>query len=323
MAGASSEAGAESALQARAAERATPVALTIAGSDSGGGAGVAADLKAFAHCGVHGACVLTAVTAQSTMSVAAIHELPAGIVEAQFDAVLADLDVGAVKVGMLGGAAAAGAVARALARLAEAVPVVVDPVLVASTGARLLTPQAERILLGEIVPRATVLTPNLHEARALLGEPPQTARRRGASAADTVPGEDERAVADRLLEGLLALGPRAVVLTGGPGEDSPDEPDGGRVTDLFGMAGEDRAVEIAGARAPGGADHGSGCTHSALLAAELALGRGPLQAARRARELTGAAIAGGLRDVGAGNGPVDVIGLAALRAAELAVRPAS
>jgi len=288
----------------------TPVALTIAGSDSGGCAGVAADLKAFARCGVHGAIALTAVTAQNTVGVAAIHELPADVVLAQIRQVTADLSPRAVKVGMLGGGGAARAVATGLAELPAELPVVVDPVLASSTGTPLLTDaEAREALIEGILPRATVLTPNLGEARALAAF---------AGLSDPVPAgtPEAQSEAEDLLRALLSLGPRCVVLTGGhrlPAAPSPREP----VVDLFARAEPDGAtVELTGERAAGGADHGSGCTHSALLAAQLALGRDPLAAARRARELTGFAIAHGARELGAGAGPVDVIGLAARRAAE-------
>jgi hydroxymethylpyrimidine/phosphomethylpyrimidine kinase len=263
----------------------TPVALTIAGSDSGGGAGIQADLKAFARCGVHGMSAITAITAQSTVGVSAIHEVPPEIVLAQVRAVVADIGVDAIKVGMLGTARVTRAVAVALEELSPGTPVVVDPVMVAESGARLLEADAERALIGEILPRATVLTPNLPEARALAG---------------TAEGEEEPG---ELARALIALGPSAVVVTGGHG---------GRAVDLY-LDASGRLTEIAGERHPDGAAHGSGCTHSSLLAARLALGDTPLQAARVARALAGEAVAGGLRDLGAGAGPVDVLGLAERR----------
>jgi hydroxymethylpyrimidine/phosphomethylpyrimidine kinase len=266
----------------------TPTVLTIAGPDSGGGAGIQADLKAFARCGVHGACAITAITAQNTLGVSAIHELPPEIVLAQVRAVLGDIGVDAVKVGMLGTAEVTLAVAAALDELPAGTPVVVDPVMVAESGARLLARDAQRALVQEILPRASVLTPNLPEARALAG------REREA---------DEDAEAEALARAVRALGPRVVVLTGGHRT---------RVVDLFVDA--TRAVEIEGERHADGAAHGSGCTHSSILAAQLALGSSPLEAARAARRLAGAAVAAGLRDVGAGAGPVDVIGLARMRA---------
>jgi len=193
---------------------------------------------------------------------------------------------------MLATAEVALAVARALDELPAGTPVVVDPVMVAESGARLLEPEAERALVREILPRATVLTPNLPEARVLAGGLGHAA--------------DEDSEAESLLRAVLALGPRVVVLTGGHRE---------RATDLFlDSAGEGTIVSIEGERHPDGAAHGSGCTHSSVLAAQLARGRSPLAAARIARALAGAAVANGLRDVGAGAGPVDVLDLARMRA---------
>jgi hydroxymethylpyrimidine/phosphomethylpyrimidine kinase len=278
----------------------TPVALTIAGSDSGGGAGIQADLKAFARCGVHGTCAITAITAQNTVGVQAIHQVPPEMVLAQVRAVVDDIGVDAVKVGMLGTAQAIRAVACALDELPAGTPVVIDPVMVAESGARLLDPDAQSALLAEIVPRASVLTPNLPEARVLVGPAKADAAEVAGERRET--GEE----AHELARSLLALGPRAVVLTGGHRE---------RAVDLFlGDETGGEAVEIAGERHPEGAAHGSGCTHSSVLAAQLARGRSPLQAARVARELAGEAVAHGLRDVGAGPGPVDVLGLSQLRA---------
>jgi hydroxymethylpyrimidine/phosphomethylpyrimidine kinase len=285
----------------------TPVALTIAGSDSGGGAGIQADLKAFARCGVHGTSAITAITAQNTLGVSEILPVPAATILAQVRAVCTDMAPDAVKVGMLATADTAHAVAVALGELAAGVPVVVDPVMVAESGARLLDAGAERVLLDEILPRATVLTPNLPEARALLG---RSASEPGdGDAAD----QGDAAEAQSLARELLALGPAAVVITGGHRA---------RAIDHFVVAGDAgagvsgaRAVEIAGERHPDGAAHGSGCTHSSLLAAHLALGLDPLAAARAARTLAGEAVRDGLRDVGAGVGPVDVVGLARIRAA--------
>ncbi len=271
--------------------RETPTALTIAGSDSGGGAGIQADLKAFARCGVHGTSAITAITAQSTVGVSAIHPVPPEIVLAQVRSVVADIRIDAVKVGMLGTVAGTLAVARALDELPQGTPVVVDPVMVAESGARLLDEDAQRALIEQILPRTGVLTPNLPEARVL-------------AARSAVPGEGDVAEAEALARALLELGPRAVVVTGGHREHA---------VDLF-LDGGGEPVEISGERYRDGAAHGSGCTHSSLLAAQLALGRTPLQAARVARALAGAAVRDGLRDVGAGAGPVDVLGLARIRA---------
>ena len=276
------------------AQTRTPRALSIAGSDSGGGAGIQADLKAFARCGVHGMTAITAITAQSSVEVRAVHMVPAEIVLAQVRAVVGDIGVDAVKVGMLGTVEVTLAVARALDELPPGTPVVVDPVMVAESGARLLQPDAQRALVEEILPRATVLTPNLPEARVLAG--------RGSD------GETDTE-AQALARAVLARGPRIVVLTGGHRT---------RAVDLFvdgDDAGDGAAVEIPGERHPDGAAHGSGCTHSAALAAALALGQTPLEAARTARRLAGEAVRQGLRDVGAGAGPVDIVGLEARRSA--------
>jgi hydroxymethylpyrimidine/phosphomethylpyrimidine kinase len=264
----------------------TPTALTIAGSDSGGGAGIQADLKAFARCGLHGTCAITAITAQNTLGVSAIHPIPPEIVLAQVQAVVADISVHAVKVGMLGTAAITHAVAQALDGLPSGTPIVVDPVMVSESGSQLLEDDARRALVEEILPRATVITPNLPEARILVGGD------------TTIDG-------DQLVRALLALGPRIVVLTGGHRAQA---------TDLFlDSSGDGQIVEIPGPRHPDGAAHGSGCTHSSVLAAQLALGHTPLQAAFIARAHTGTAVADGLRDLGAAPGPVDVLGLSRRR----------
>jgi hydroxymethylpyrimidine/phosphomethylpyrimidine kinase len=278
----------------------TPRALTIAGSDSGGGAGIQADLKAFARCGVHGCSAITAITAQNTLGVSAVQLVPCEIILAQVRAVLADIGVDAVKVGMLATEAIVHAVATAIDELPLGTPVVVDPVMVAESGAQLLEPDAQRALVREILPRTTVLTPNVPEARALV--------RHGSP--DLAPASEmdvnEGWGAERLAEMLLALGPAAVVLTGGHRAHAIDT--------FLEASSPDRPIQIPGERHPDGAAHGSGCTHSAVLAAQLALGRSPLQAAFAARAFAGEAVANGLRDVGEGPGPVDVVGLAAIRA---------
>ncbi|TMK39690.1 MAG: bifunctional hydroxymethylpyrimidine kinase/phosphomethylpyrimidine kinase [Actinobacteria bacterium] len=257
-----------------------PCVLAIAGSDSGGGAGIQADLKAFARCGVHGMTAVTAVTAQNTVAVEAVAPVAPQHIVAQVRAVQADIGVDAVKIGMLGSAETTRAVAEALAQVPAQAPVVLDPVMVAETGGRLLEDDAVHALLTLLVPRADVLTPNLPEARALTGAEPE-------------------ADAQTLARALHALGPRAVVVTGGHTRDG---------TDVF-YDGE-RCVALSGTRHPGGATHGSGCTHSAALAAHLALGRAPLEAARAARAVAEAAIRDGLVGVGAGAGPVDALGIA-------------
>ncbi len=296
----------------------SPRALTIAGSDSGGGAGIQADLKAFARCGVHGMSAITAITAQNTLGVSAVHSVPAEIILAQVRAVVADIGVDAVKVGMLGTIEVVRAVAQALDELPAAVPVVVDPVMVAESGAQLLDPEAQGALVAEILPRATILTPNVPEARALARYASQ-ATRRGAGRSDptkdlhspertpkeeAMHGDDTEMIA--LARSVLSLGPDIVVLTGGHRA---------QIVDLFleGSDATEQIVSIPGEHHLDGAAHGSGCTHSSVLAAQLALGRAPLQAAFAARALAGAAVADGLRDVGEGPGPVDVFGLARIR----------
>jgi hydroxymethylpyrimidine/phosphomethylpyrimidine kinase len=282
----------------------TATALTIAGSDSSGGAGIQADLKAFARCGVHGLCAVTAITAQSTVGVSAIEPVPPEMILAQVRTVRQDIAIDAVKVGMLGDERGTLAVARALDELPAGTPVVVDPVMVAESGARLLDRGAERALIEEILPRASVATPNVPEARVLAGR--AVPARKGAGDEDlrAPGGSDEDGEAEALARAVLALGPRAVVLTGGHRASA---------VDLFVDVAGGEVVAIAGERHPGGAAHGSGCTHSSVLAAQLALGHPPLDAARTARELAGAAVANGLRDVGAGPGPVDVLNLARMR----------
>jgi hydroxymethylpyrimidine/phosphomethylpyrimidine kinase len=256
-----------------------PAVLSIAGSDSGGGAGIQADLKAFARCGVHGMTAITALTAQSTVGVTAVHPVPGDFIVEQVRVVAEDIGVDAVKIGMLGTAEIVAAVDVALALLDPATPVVIDPVMVAESGAVLLDDAARRALVETLLPRATVITPNLPEARVLAG--------------DGAPAD-----AEDLARALHALGPDVVVITGGHRDE---------VTDVL-FDGEGIHL-IAGARHPDGAAHGSGCTHSSVLAAQLALGRTPLEAARAARELAGEAVRDGLRGIGRGAGPVDVLGL--------------
>jgi hydroxymethylpyrimidine/phosphomethylpyrimidine kinase len=283
----------------------TPTVLTIAGSDSGGGAGIQADLKAFARCGAHGMSAITAVTAQNTVAVSAVHPLPPELILAQVRAVLADMRVDAVKVGMLATTEVVLTVAQALDELPAGTPVVVDPVMVAESGGRLLQADAERALVEEILPRATVLTPNLPEAQVLAGRDRPLAPRGDAVPPAAAAEAAEDADAEALIRQVLALGPRIVVLTGGHRRSA---------IDLFlDSAGERAVVSIEGKRQADGAAHGSGCTHSSVLAAQLALGRAPLEAARTARALVGSAIANGLRDIGAGAGPVDIIDLARMR----------
>ena len=250
--------------------------LSIAGSDSGGGAGIQADLKAFARCGVHGMTAITAITAQSTVGVSAVEAISPATIVAQVRAVAEDIGVDAVKIGMLGTVETVDAVVEALALVGEA-PVVLDPVMVAESGAVLLDDPARTALVERLLPLATVVTPNIPEARALTGA-------------------GERDSQEDLAREVLALGPRAVVVTGGHSEG---------VVDVFYDGA--KAEAIAGERHPAGASHGSGCTHSSALAAFLARGESPLEAARRAREVASQAVAAGLREIGQGAGPVDAL----------------
>ena len=257
----------------------TPVAITIAGSDSGGGAGIQADLKAFARSGVHGASAIVALTAQNTVGVTAIHPVPPPMILEQVRAVSSDIGVDAVKVGMLGDEETIGAVVEAIGELGG-VPVVVDPVMIAESRAVLLDPAAKAALIERVLPLATVATPNLPEAGELTGL-------------------GERADPEELARAVHALGPAHVVVTGGHSDQA---------TDYF-FDGE-TIERIPGPRHPPGATHGSGCTHSSALAAHMALGMSALEAAKMARGIEAEAVAAGLRDLGSGPGPVDVLGIA-------------
>jgi hydroxymethylpyrimidine/phosphomethylpyrimidine kinase len=258
--------------------RRIPAVLSIAGSDSGGGAGIQADLKAFARSGVHGMTAVTAITAQNTVGVQAVENVSPRTIVAQVRSVAEDIGVDAVKIGMLGTAATVGAVVEALGYVGDA-PVVIDPVMVAESGAVLLDEEARRALIEHLLPLTAVATPNIPEARVLTGA-------------------GEGATQEELVRGVLALGPRAVVVTGGHSEG---------LVDLFGDG--ERRVEIPGERHPDGAAHGSGCTHSSTLAAYLARGLEPLEAARQARLVASEAVGAGLREIGAGPGPVNALGI--------------
>ena len=251
-----------------------PTCLTIAGSDSGGGAGIQADLKAFAAAGCHGTSAIVALTAQNTTGVTAVHELPVDFVRAQLDAVFGDIVVNAAKTGMLFSRTVIETVADFLD--GRSIPLVVDPVLVASSGASLLQADAVETLVARLFPIATVVTPNLHEAESLAGE------------------GSRRELAERIHE----LGAAAVIVTGGHGDEAVDH--------LF--DGE-RHIEIPVERHHIGATHGAGCTHSATLAAGLAKGESLEQAAREAARVASEAVRHGLVEIGAGDGPVDVLNL--------------
>jgi hydroxymethylpyrimidine/phosphomethylpyrimidine kinase len=250
-----------------------PRCLTIAGSDSGGGAGIQADLKAFAAAGCFGTSAIVALTAQNTVGVLAVHELPPEFVRAQLEAVVDDIGVDAAKTGMLFSTAVIETVADFLAE--HPVQLVVDPVMVASSGARLLQDAAVAALVSRLFPLAAVVTPNEVEARLLVGDGPK------------------RELAERLVE----LGAPAAIVTGGHGDP---------VDHLF--DGE-RHLELPVDRHAVRATHGAGCTHSATLAALLARGLSLEQAARGAAEAASRAVAQGHPEIGAGDGPVDVLGL--------------
>jgi hydroxymethylpyrimidine/phosphomethylpyrimidine kinase len=253
-----------------------PRCITIAGSDSGGGAGIQADLKAFAAAGVHGMSAIVALTAQNTREVVAVHEVPAWFVRAQLDTVAQDIGIDAAKTGMLFSCATVEAVADWLEE--HPVPLVVDPVMVASSGAQLLEDDAVETLVARLFPLATVVTPNLLEARALTGS--------DASAGD-------------LAEALVGLGAATALVTGGHAAEPADH--------LFDGSAHH---EIPFERRDAAATHGAGCTHSATLAALLARGFSPVEAARGAAAAASRAVAQGLAEIGAGEGPVDVLGVA-------------
>ncbi|WEX90813.1 bifunctional hydroxymethylpyrimidine kinase/phosphomethylpyrimidine kinase [Sinorhizobium garamanticum] len=256
----------------------TPIALTIAGSDSGGGAGIQADLKTFSALGVYGASVITAVTAQNTKGVAAVADLSPEIVTAQIDAVLSDLNVAAVKIGMVSRRETIAAIADGLRRFGK--QVVVDPVMVATSGDRLLRPDAVAALVDELLPLALVATPNLPEAALLTGR----------SVA-----EDETEMA-RQAEAILKTGARSVLVKGGHRR-------GSEATDLF--FDGNAIVRLPAARIETINDHGTGCTLSAAIAAGLALGRPLVEAVREAKAYLHAALsAANTLSVGAGRGPV-------------------
>jgi hydroxymethylpyrimidine/phosphomethylpyrimidine kinase len=257
----------------------TAIAVAIAGSDSGGGAGIQADLKTFSAVGVYGATVVTAITAQNTQGVTGIHDVPAAMIAAQIDAVFSDLSVNAVKIGMLSSAVAIGVVAAGLERWKQA-NVVLDPVMIATSGDRLLAPEAAAFLKRDLFPRVRVITPNLPEAAALTGEPV-------AQNEDEMRGQAQK---------LLGLGANAVLIKGGHAERAD-------ATDLLVTRGAfarftTRKIETKNT-------HGTGCTLSAAIAAALAKGATLADAVAQAKAYVTAAIAAADElSVGHGHGPV-------------------
>jgi hydroxymethylpyrimidine/phosphomethylpyrimidine kinase len=257
----------------------TAIALTIAGSDSSGGAGIQADLKTFAALGVYGASAITALTAQNTQGVTGIHDVPPDFIVAQIDAVFADLDVGAVKIGMLSQSAAIVSIAKALDRH-KARNIVLDPVMIAASGARLLANDAVATLREELISRALLITPNLPEAAALTGAP--IAKTEADMAAQA--------------KQLLDAGARNVLIKGGHGE-------GPESVDL--LIGPDLNVRLAASRHPSRNTHGTGCTLSSAVAAGLAKSLDLAAAVRAAKDYVTAAIAAADKlDIGHGHGPL-------------------
>jgi hydroxymethylpyrimidine/phosphomethylpyrimidine kinase len=258
--------------------RSRPVALTIAGSDSSGGAGIVADLKTFEAHGVWGTVALTAVTAQNTLGVQAVETLTPEMVRAQIASVVADLGVDAAKTGMLGSADVVAEVARTVVELGVR-PLVVDPVMVASTGGRLLDPDAVEAVIRHLLPHAAVVTPNLAEAAALVGFE-----------------VTDRAAMERAAMALGAMGPQVVLVKGGHlrGDASPD---------CMLVAGDD-PVWLEGARLPDRGAHGSGCVLAAAICAELARGMEPADACVAAKRFVARAIEAGPA-LGAGVVPVE------------------
>jgi hydroxymethylpyrimidine/phosphomethylpyrimidine kinase len=257
----------------------TAIAVTIAGSDSGGGAGIQADLKTFSALGVYGASVITALTAQNTKGVTAIHDVPPEFIAAQIDAVFSDLDVGAVKVGMVSQSAVIETIAGRLERWRQS-KLVLDPVMIAASGDRLLAPDAIDTLKRVLIPRALVITPNLPEAAALLESPI-------ASSEAQMREQAER---------LLALGPKSVLIKGGHGS-------GAESVDF--LVEPTACTRLAADRIATQNTHGTGCTLSSAIAAGLAEGVGLAEAVSAAKAYVTAAIAAANRiSIGSGHGPV-------------------
>lgn len=263
------------------AKPATPLALTVAGSDSSGGAGIQADLKTFAALDVFGTTAITAITAQNTVGVRAVHMVPPEIVRSQIDAVFDDMPVGVVKTGMLGTSEAVSVVCEALRRRPSLPPLVVDPVLIATSGDALGDAGVAVAIAELLIPLATILTPNLDEAAALLREP-------------SAGSDDEAQYQARQ---FLKLGANAVLLKGGHGS-------GETATDW--LASGDDVIPLTLPRLETRNTHGTGCTLAAAIAAHLARGDELLGAVEKAKQFVWDAIdAARHRQLGAGNGPLD------------------
>jgi hydroxymethylpyrimidine/phosphomethylpyrimidine kinase len=257
----------------------TPIALTIAGSDSSGGAGIQADLKTFAAFGVFGASVITALTAQNTIGVSGIHQVPAAFVTAQIDAVFSDLEVKAVKIGMVAEVAVIDAIAAGLVRWSPKY-IVLDPVMVATSGDRLLAAEAVDALRTKLIPLMSLITPNLPEAAVLLDESI-------AASESAIENQGKR---------LLAMGCKAVLIKGGHGE-------GAESIDYLVSSGG--TITLAAPRIATQNTHGTGCSLSSAIAAGLAKGEDMETAVRNAKAWISAAIAAADRfTVGHGHGPI-------------------
>ena len=257
----------------------TAIAVTIAGSDSGGGAGIQADLKTFSALGVYGASIVTAITAQNTQGVSAIHDVPAQVIGAQIDAVFSDLAVNAVKIGMLSVPVAIATVAAGLERWKQTL-VVLDPVMIATSGDRLLAPEAVAVLKRDLIPRALVVTPNLHEAAALTATP-------------LAQNEDEMRAQAQM---LLAIGAKAVLIKGGHAQSAD-------ATDL--LVTPSAVARFTAEKVDTKNTHGTGCTLSSAVAAGLAKGRTLAEAVADAKAYVTAAIAAADElEIGRGHGPV-------------------
>ncbi|MCA1730876.1 MAG: bifunctional hydroxymethylpyrimidine kinase/phosphomethylpyrimidine kinase [Actinobacteria bacterium] len=252
--------------------------MSIATSDSGAGAGIQADLKAFLRCGVYGTTAIVATTAQNTVGVTDIYPFPPRVAVAQIEAVVSDIGADAVKTGMLFNAAIISAVAEAVQRLRLS-NLVVDPVMVAESGAVLLEPDAVDTYKNELFPLATAITPNVNEAFALLGE------------------EVDEARMEDCVVTLHALGPKAIIITGGHTGSGDDL-----------LYDGDKFVRIEGPVHLSENTHGAGCTHSSSLASLLALGYPLVEAVRQARAVASEAVAYGLGEIGEGAGPVHALG---------------